>query len=209
MPRLQAIHLTPLVPTSAISSTLAQPALAGSPVHTLSCAFHPDDAADGCAALEAFLLERSRSAGPPLCTIKPGRKRASSKLSFCSPVIESATTGFETLTEEPDSYAYDDLSTQTAPMVVSPLSPSVLYPSLSRLTVDIPESPVSTVGTKLSARRLAAAKRREEERRVAAQRLQALAKELGLELILRGVNLPGTQAAATAKTARARANTTF
>lgn len=210
MPKLQTIHLTPLVPTSAINSTLSQPALAGSPVHTLNCSFYPDDAADGCAALEAFLLERSRAVKFPI--VKSGRKRASTGLSTCTPAEDIRIFGWDSLSEEPESVteklpAFDD-----APVTPSPMTASVLYPSLSKLMVDIPQSPLKQTGTKLSARRLAAAKRREEERKTAVLRLQALARELGLELILRGVELTEIQTVAptTTKTGlRARANTTF
>ncbi|THG94054.1 hypothetical protein EW145_g8222, partial [Phellinidium pouzarii] len=68
----------------------------------------------------------------------------------------------------------------------SAIASTRLYPALRTLTIDIP-SDVMSPGTKLSPRRLAAARRRAEERRDAAMRVQTLARELGLEVIVRGV----------------------
>ena len=81
-------------------------------------------------------------------------------------------------------------------------------------------------GMKLSPRRLAAAKRRAEERLAATRRLQDLAKEIGLEVIVNGVSVKAEAVKVNAPTsaiapvlatgvgagknaARARANTTF
>ncbi|KAI5121786.1 hypothetical protein M0805_009778 [Coniferiporia weirii] len=204
LPHLRTLHLTPLVPTSSLGSTLSQPTLASSPVHTLSCAFHPDDAAEGCAALEAFLLERARTG------VKSGRKRSSSKLNLCSepesfitdaPDVDACATpvGSESgsgAAPKPRARA------NTAPVSTPVLSGSVttapaqLYPSLRTLAIDIPSEETSSQspGAKLSPRRLAAARRRAEVRRTAAHRVQALAQELGLEVILRGLGPDDTGA---------------
>lgn len=218
LPHLRTLHLTPLVPTDALASTLSQPALAGSPVHTLSCSFHPDDAAEGCAALEAFLRERGAY------TKGHGRKRSSSKLITC-----------ETLTEEPEEEVNESSlltsskndgeivkSGSIKPRPRAHTIPTPLYPSLRTVAIEIPApviSPVSPAG-KISPRRLAAARRREDERRDAARRLKAMAKELGLDIIVQGVSgldieeSVGTQTLQSSRTSekvgvRSRANTTF
>lgn len=216
LPRLQTLHLTPHVPTSALHATLSQPALAGSPVHTLSCAFHPDDAAEGCEALEAFLRERA-ARSEMAWGQKQGRGRAASKLGICTQLGDDG--------EESTIITRTRANTTVAAPSVPPSASSLalqteilpcLYPSLSTLTVDIPSpsapSPLSPTG-KLSPRRLAAARRRAEERRTAALRLRALAKELGLEILVRGLELdveaavPVTvQNSAAVPSLRARAN---
>ena len=106
LPHLRTLHLTPLVPLSALQTTLAQPTLAESPVHTLSVAFHPDDAGEGCEALVAFLGERGVGVGVggglggvKGDNSKVGRRRSASvgvgvfatKPSFSSPLTRGCT----------------------------------------------------------------------------------------------------------------------
>lgn len=216
LPRLRTLHLTPLVPTSALHATLAQPALAGSPVHTLSCAFHPDDAAEGCAALEEFLRARA--------TTVRTRPRASSRLGR-APVLyaepescekdgqcEIPTASVSTLKSRARA------NTAPGPLLTQPVFPGgeaeaevkaeteaaetaakVPYPALRTLAIDIPAeedvlsplSPLSAVSSagRLSARRLAAAQRRAEMRAKAAARVRALAQDLGIEVLMRGVDV--------------------
>lgn len=199
LPHLRTLHLTPLVPTSSLTSTLAQPTLAGSPVHTLSCSFAPDDAAEGCAALEAFLRERSerdRSRVP-----HKGRKRSGSKLAICqnfteepevSPSLDIASASSE---KGGDNSTKSDLLDQEmssrATSAASSATMSPLYPALRSLSIDIPSSmdaSQSSATGKLSPRRLAAARRRAEERRNAARRLKALATQLGLDIVVKGID---------------------
>lgn len=199
LPHLHTLHLTPLVPTSSLTSTLAQPTLAGSPVHTLSCSFAPDDAAEGCAALEAFLKERSerdRSRVP-----HKGRKRSGSKLAICqnfteepesSPSLDIASASLE---KRGDNSTKSDLLDQEmsslASSAVSSATMSPLYPALRTLSIDIPslmDASQSSATGKLSPRRLAAARRRAEERRNAARRLKALATQLGLDIVVNGID---------------------
>jgi len=230
LPHLRTLHLTPLVPTSSLTSTLAQPTLAGSPVHTLSCSFAPDDAAEGCAALEAFLKERSerdRGRHP-----HKGRKRSGSKLAICetfteepevSPSLSSASTASE---KDGDNVTKSDLLDQEMPSransAASSQMMSPLYPALRTLSIDIPTSTdasQSSATGKLSPRRIAAARRRAEERRNAARRLKALATQLGLDFVVNGIDglsaessdmlsdLPGVPSVK--PTVRGRANSTL
>ncbi|KAH8115963.1 hypothetical protein DFH11DRAFT_1583168 [Phellopilus nigrolimitatus] len=191
LPHLRTLHLTPLVPTSALGATLAQPALAGSPVHTLACAFHADDAAEGCAALEDFLREREARTGSGVAR----RKRASSKLSMCTKPegFAEEMTGKDSLFKP----AFDMEAGSSCVRASTSASVAQLYPALRTLSIDIPADTLSPQSpAKLSPRRLAAARRRAEERREAAMRLQALAQELGLELIVRGVDLESVSGSA-------------
>ncbi|KAL5514319.1 hypothetical protein ACEPAG_2407 [Sanghuangporus baumii] len=189
--RLRTLHLTPLVPASSISTTLSQPALAASPVHTLSCAFHPDDAAEGCRELESFLNERGRLVGLTQGFGRvQGRKRASSRLSMYAQTAEeiSAESGrarSNTLPILPSLGAASALKPTPSPIV----TPACPYPSLSTLTIDIPDTPASPAGMKMSPRRLAAARRRATERREAAIRLREVAQGQGMKVVLKGVDL--------------------
>ena len=220
LPHLRTLHLTPLVPTSSLSSTLAQPALAGSPVQTLSCSFDINDAAEGCAALEAFLKERNEREA----SRRPqhGRKRSGSKLAIC-----------ETLTEEPESSPVVDSAKESSSTSKSDLldqeqqavsrssgeaaALSPLYPALRTLSIEIPDAmdTLQSPTGKLSPRRLAAARRRAEERLNAARRPRALATQLGLDVVVRGIDglspdspdLPGVSAAK--PSTRTRANSTL
>ncbi|KAL5476832.1 hypothetical protein ACEPAI_3018 [Sanghuangporus weigelae] len=190
--RLRTLHLTPLVPTSSISTTLSQPALAASPVQTLSCAFHPDDAAEGCRELEGFFKERGRlvALSQGLGQIQ-GRKRALSRLSMHVqtaediPIAESGRARSNTLPILRSLDASSVLKLTPSPIV----TPACPYASLSTLTIDIPDTPASPVGMKMPPRRLAAARRRAAERREAAIRLREVAQGQGMKVVLKGVDL--------------------
>ena len=59
LPHLTELHLGSMIPPSCIPSILSQPQLASlpvqTPVQTLSCLFHPDDAVESCNALAELL----------------------------------------------------------------------------------------------------------------------------------------------------------
>lgn len=56
LPRLRQLHISPFFPVDEVVDTMA--ALAGSPIEALSVQCFPDDVADACGALEAFLSLR-------------------------------------------------------------------------------------------------------------------------------------------------------
>lgn len=228
LPQLRTLHLTPLVPTSALQATLTQPALAGSPVHTLSCAFHPDDAAEGCAALEEFLRARADSVrSRPRASSRLGREvRFGSELCEEPMSLDAAVVDGKCEIPVASASALRRARANTTPGPIPtpalPLSldlttkseaeaePAMPYPALRTIAIDIPAedvlSPLSplSAGGRMSARRLAAAQRRAEMRQKAAARVQALARDLGIEVLMKGVDV---DAAFAPKVMRARSNT--
>ena len=64
LPHLTKLHLGSTILPSCIPSTLSQPQLASSPVQTLSCLFHPDDAAECCESRDMIAQVRSNQATP-------------------------------------------------------------------------------------------------------------------------------------------------
>ncbi|TDL24621.1 hypothetical protein BD410DRAFT_96843 [Rickenella mellea] len=144
LPLLKTLHLTPLLSPSALAPTLAQPQFALSPVHTLACTFHPDDAADGCAALAEF-LDVNRT------------PRSSSTTADHNKCAEQMRGGAHTYTHS----HFSALRT-------------------IRVAIASEEKPISP-SPRLSARAAARLRAEREAQRVAAVRLRALCKELGLE----------------------------
>lgn len=176
LPHLRTLHLTPLVPVSALHTTLSQPTLAESPVHTLSVAFHPDDAGEGCEALAAFLGERGVGANPGLVKTNVHQRRRSASTSF----VKTPSPLTNTSSRQPSS---------------------LLYPSLRTLRVDLAstESEVDTLDfspcvspsaytpNTRNARALARARAAEERKALAVQKLRGVCRELGIEAVMAGV----------------------
>lgn len=200
LPHLRTLHLTPLVPIAALQTTLSQPTLAESPVHTLSVAFHPDDAGEGCEALAAFLGERgfggasipiasssSHPCGPARYQIHQRRRSAS-----LANVLSSTPTKRSPLTRQNST-----LDSTTA-------SRRLLYPSLRTLQVDLASmetdtdvaefspclsaSPSMYTPSTRNARALARAKAAEERKMEAVRRLKGVCKDLGIEAVVKGLN---------------------
>lgn len=107
LPRLRSLQLTPLIPVTDLITTLSQPQLSQSPVHTIACTFHPDDAAQGYTALASFLgthimrdLSGSNSHSAAtlyrqlkrirVCTDDPSLSDGDMKATLCSPSMYTA-----------------------------------------------------------------------------------------------------------------------
>jgi hypothetical protein len=196
LPHLRTLHLTPLVPIAALQTTLSQPTLAESPIHTLSVAFHPDDAGEGCEALAAFLGERgfggvgnTASSSRPCGSLQNHQRRRSASLAN---VLASTPTKRSPLTRQNSSPDGSNTSRR------------LLYPSLHTLQVDLASTETDTDVAEFSpclsaspsmytpstrnARALARARAAEERKMEAVRRLRGVCRELGIEAVLKGVD---------------------
>lgn len=175
-PSLRTLHLTPLISPSVLSSTLAQPALAQSPVHTLSCAFHPDDAAEGCRAVEGFLWERGMN---PLTHSLPPRRLSKRTRSGSLATIPSSSSA----APQPQLKRRSTLSA----------SGSRAYPALQTLSIALspPEPPATptSYSPKVVARIQARRAREAEERAQAARSLVRCCRTLGVHAEVTGIDV--------------------
>lgn len=175
-PSLRTLHLTPLIPPPLLSSTLAQPALAQSPVHTLSCAFDPADAAEGCRAVEGFLWERGMN---PLSLTQPKRLSKRTRSGSLAIIPSSSSTG-----------APHPLKRRST---LSASGGRASYPSLQTLSISLspPEPPATPAAysPKLAARIQARRAREAEERAQAARSLVKCCQTLGVHAEVTGIEI--------------------